>query len=49
MEFLRYEVYLVNLDQIRTFDKQRLIKKIDTITKSTQLKMHKVLNEMFAP
>ena len=37
------------LDQIRTVDKQRLIKKIDTITKSTQLKIHKVLNEMFAP
>ena len=37
------------LDQIRTVDKQRLIKKIDTIPKSTQLKIHKVLNEMFAP
>ncbi len=36
------------LDQIRTVDKTRLIKKIDTINKRTQLKLHKVLNEMFA-
>ena len=36
------------LDQIRTVDKKRLIKKIDTINKRTQLKLHKVLNEMFA-
>jgi mRNA interferase MazF len=36
------------LDQIRTVDKKRLIKKIDRINKRTQLKLHKVLNEMFA-
>lgn len=36
------------LDQIRTVDKKRLIKKIDIINKITQLKLHKVLNEMFA-
>lgn len=35
------------LDQIRTVDKKRLIKKIDSINKRTQLKLHKVLNEMF--
>ncbi len=36
------------LDQIRTVDKKRLIQKIDTINKRTQLKLHKVLSEMFA-
>jgi len=36
------------LDQIRTVDKKRLIKKIDTINKRTRLKFHKVINEMFA-
>lgn len=36
------------LDQIRTVDKKRLIKKIGRINKRTQLKLHKVLNEMFA-
>lgn len=36
------------LDQIRTVDKKRLIKKIDTINKRTRLKLHKVINEMFA-
>ena len=36
------------LDQIRTVDKKRLIKKMDTINKRTQQKLHKILNEMFA-
>ncbi len=36
------------LDQIRTVDKRRLIKKIDLISKRTRLKIHKVLAEMFA-
>jgi len=36
------------LDQIRTFDKKRLIKKIDILNKRTRLKLHKVLNELFA-
>ncbi len=36
------------LDQIRTIDKKRLIKKIDTINRRTRLKLHKVINEMFA-
>jgi len=36
------------LDQIRTVDKKRLIKKIDTINKRTRLKLHKVINEIFA-
>ena len=36
------------LDQIRTIDKSRLTKKIDTLTKSTQKKVLKVLQEMFA-
>jgi len=35
------------LDQIRTVDKIRLIKKIDVINKRTRLKLHKVLVEMF--
>jgi len=35
------------LDQIRTADKVRLIKKIGTINKNTQMKLHKVLIEMF--
>jgi len=36
------------LDQIRTVDKKRLIKKIDVINKRTRLKIHSVLEEMFA-
>jgi len=36
------------LDQIRTIDKSRLLKKIDTLTKSTQKKVLSVLQEMFA-
>lgn len=36
------------VDQIRTIDKSRLIKKIDTLTKSTQKKVLSVLQEMFA-
>ena len=36
------------LDQIRTTDKKRLIKKINILNKRTRLKLHKVLNEMFA-
>ena len=36
------------LDQIRTVDKKRLIKKIDRLNKRTILKLHHVINEMFA-
>ena len=36
------------LDQIRTVDKSRLTKKIDTLTKATQKKVLNVLREMFA-
>ncbi len=36
------------LDQIRTIDKSRLTKKIDTLTKATQKKVFNVLREMFA-
>jgi mRNA interferase MazF len=36
------------LDQIRTVDKTRLFKKIDTLTKITQTKVLNVLNEMFS-
>lgn len=36
------------LDQIRTVDKTRLIKKIDTLNKSTQKKVLNILMEMFA-
>jgi mRNA interferase MazF len=36
------------LDRIRTVDKKRLIKKIDTINTKTQLKLHKILLEMFS-
>ena len=36
------------LDQIRTVDKQRLITKIDFLNRKTQIKLHKVLTEMFA-
>lgn len=36
------------LDQIRTVDKKRLIKKIDVLNRATQIKIHKVLAEMFA-
>lgn len=36
------------LDQIRTIAKTRLIKKIDTLTKITQVKVLNILKEMFA-
>ncbi len=36
------------LDQIRIVDKQRLITKIDFLNRRTQIKLHKVLTEMFA-
>ena len=36
------------LDQIRTIDKLRLIKKIDTLNKITQKKVLNVLSEMFS-
>ncbi|OGU39210.1 MAG: transcriptional regulator [Ignavibacteria bacterium RIFOXYB2_FULL_35_12] len=38
----------VVLDQIRTVDKSRLMKKIDTLNKITQTKVLNVLKEMFA-
>ena len=36
------------LDQIRTIDKSRLIRKIDTLSKTTQKKVLSVLLEMFS-
>lgn len=36
------------LDQIRTVDKTRLLKKIVTLNKITQIKVLTVLNEMFS-
>lgn len=36
------------LDQIRTVDKIRLIKKIDALNKLTRIKILKVLNELFS-
>jgi mRNA interferase MazF len=36
------------LDQIRTVDKLRLVKKIDMLNKATQIKVLNVLNEMFS-
>ena len=36
------------LDQIRTIDKSRLIRKIETVTKTTQKKVLSVLVEMFS-
>ena len=37
------------LDQIRTIDKERLVKKLGVISKTAQLKALNVLQEMFAP
>ena len=39
----------VVLDQVRTVDKTRLIKKIGTLSGVTQQKVHHVLNELFSP
>lgn len=39
----------VVLDQIRTVDKQRLIKKLGTISSTSQSKVLTLLQEMFAP
>ncbi len=36
------------LDQIRTIDKSRLIKKTDTLNKTTQKKVLNILREMFS-
>jgi len=36
------------LDQIRTVDKLRLVKKIDMLNKATQIKVLNVLKEMFS-
>jgi mRNA interferase MazF len=36
------------LDQIRTVDKVRLLKKIDTLNKATQIKVLALLQEMFS-
>ena len=36
------------LDQIRTVDKSRLVKKIDTLNKVTQIKVLNILKEMFS-
>jgi mRNA interferase MazF len=36
------------LDQIRTVDKSRLVKKIDTLNKTTQIKVLNILKEMFS-
>lgn len=36
------------LDQIRTIDKKRLVKKLGVISKSTQLKTLSLLQELFA-
>ena len=36
------------LDQIRTVDKIRLLKKIDTLNKATQIKVLTLLQEMFS-
>ena len=37
------------LDQVRTVDKLRLVKRLGAISESTQQKVLQVLNEMFAP
>lgn len=37
------------LDQIRTIDKKRLVKKLGVISKKTQTKTLNLLHEMFAP
>ena len=36
------------LDQVRTVDKIRLFKKVDTLNKATQVKVLSALKEMFA-
>ena len=37
------------LDQVRTVDKLRLVKRLGAISETTQQKVLQVLNEMFAP
>lgn len=37
------------LDQIRTVDRERLVKKLGVISKNAQVKTFNVLHEMFAP
>lgn len=45
----REAVEHIVLDQIRTVNKQRLIKKLGTIPSSAQNKTLHILQEMFAP
>ena len=40
---------LIVLDQIRTIDKERLVKKLGVISTGTQTKVLNVLQELFAP
>ena len=37
------------LDQVRTVDKSRLVKRLGAVSENTQQKVLHVLNEMFAP
>lgn len=39
----------VVLDQIRTIDKSRIVKKLGTLSQATQNKVLEVLSELFAP
>ena len=38
----------ITLDQIRTLDKDRLVKKLGTINKKTQMEVLQILQEMFS-
>lgn len=40
---------LIVLDQIRTIDKQRLVKKLGKVSPAIQTEVLKILDEMFAP
>jgi mRNA interferase MazF len=40
---------LIVLDQIRTVDKQRLVKRLGKVTSAIQADVLKILGEMFAP
>jgi mRNA interferase MazF len=44
----RFEIYQIVLDQIRTVDKARLVKRMGQLGKDTQEKVLAVLAEMFA-
>ena len=46
MRYNQYDIVLVNLDQIKTIDKQRIIKYLDKLKSSDIQKLKSIIYEM---